>query len=47
MIEKTFWIGIIIILLNGIPLLTKKDKLIPLTAVISLIIMGLYLGGII
>jgi hypothetical protein len=47
MIEKTIVIGTIIIILNVIPLILRKFKLVSLTAVISIILMGLYLGGII
>ena len=45
MINETQWIGVIIIILNGVPLLLKKYNLIPLTAVISFLLMGLHLGG--
>lgn len=47
MIAKTLIIGSVIIILNLIPLILKKYKLISLTSVISVILMGLYLGGII
>ena len=47
MMNHTIIIGSVIIIINLIPLLIKKYKLISLTSIISLILMGLYLGGII
>jgi len=47
MIGSNEWIGIIIIILNGAPLILKKYDLIPLTAIISFLLMGLSLGGVI
>jgi len=44
--DINFWIGIIIVILNSIPLILRKYKLIYLTAVISIILMGLKLGGV-
>jgi len=43
---KNIVIGSIIILINLIPLISKKYKLIPITALISLVLMliGNYLG---
>ncbi len=46
MININIWLGIVIILLNLIPLLIKKYKLITLTSIISVLLMGLRLGGI-
>ena len=39
LITKNIIVGIIIILINIIPLILKKYKLIPITALISLILM--------
>ena len=36
---KNFIVGTIIILINIIPLITKKYKLVPITALLSLILM--------
>ena len=45
-ITKNIIIGSIVIIINLIPLLTKKYKLIPITALISLvlILMGNYIN---
>lgn len=40
-------IGIFIIIINVIPLILKKFKLISLTALLSVLIIGLSLGGLI
>lgn len=47
MIEKNILVGAAVITLNLIPFLINKRKLITLTSLISVLIMGLYLGGII
>jgi len=46
MMGINMWIGIVIILLNGLPLLLKKYNLIPLTAIVSFILMGLKLTSV-
>ncbi len=46
LITKNVVIGIIVIVINLIPLITKKYKLVPITALLSLvlILIGNYLG---
>ena len=39
LMAKNIVIGAIVILINGIPLIFKKYKLIPITALISLVLM--------
>ncbi len=45
MITDYQWLGIIIVLLNLIPLIINRRKLIYLTSVISIILIGLKMGG--
>ena len=45
-IDTDAWLGIIIIVLNALPFVFKKPNFVIITGVISMILMGLRMGGI-